>query len=184
MVFPHTKDRAVQTLYQSPDELLELYKYLNFDFEQQAGLQASVPFKAGKWLDSRLTLLGLWMRQKDSDFYDLPFDRHRLLGIKPDLRLTVDGRLQGRAIQGIYDIPALGNLSATLRYTFLDGNAVLTAWCRDILQTAMPCPQIRYGRQWVTNNYSSFRSVGLSFAWKFGGYKEKKREEVDTSRFR
>lgn len=44
----HTKDRAVQTLYQSPDELLELYKYLNFDFEQQAGLQASVPFKAGK----------------------------------------------------------------------------------------------------------------------------------------
>ena len=106
------------------------------------------------------------------------------LSRKPDLRLTVDGRLQGRAIQGIYDIPALGNLSATLRYTFLDGNAVLTAWCRDILQTAMPCPQIRYGRQWVTNNYSSFRSVGLSFAWKFGGYKEKKREEVDTSRFR
>lgn len=193
--FNHTKDRAVQTLYQSPDELLELYKYLNFDFEQQAGLQASVPFKAGKWLNSRLTLLGLWMRQKDSDFYDLPFDRHRLLGIamlnntitlsrKPDLRLTIDGRLQGRAIQGIYDIPALGNLSATLRYTFLDGNAVLTAWCRDILQTSMPCPQIRYARQWVTNEYSSFRSIGLSFAWKFGGYKEKKREAVDTSRFK
>lgn len=193
--FNHTKDRAVQTLYQSPDELLELYKYLNFDFEQQAGLQASVPFKIGKWYNSRLTLIGLWMRQKDSDFYDLPFDRHRLLGIavlnntitlsrKPDIRLTIDGRLQGRAIQGIYDIPTCGDLSATLRYTFLGGNAVLTAWCRDILQTSMPCPQIRYGRQWVTNNYSSFRSVGLSFTWKFGGYKEKKREEVDTSRFK
>ena len=193
--FNHTKDRAVQTLYQSPDELLELYKYLNFDFEQQAGLQASVPFKAGRWLNSRLTLLGLWMRQKDSDFYDLPFDRHRLLGIavlnntitlsrKPDIRLTIDGRLQGRAIQGIYDIPTCGDFSATLRYTFLGGNAVLTAWCRDILQTSMPCPQIRYDRQWVTNNYSSFRSVGLSFTWKFGGYKEKKREEVDTSRFK
>lgn len=193
--FNHTKDRAVQTLYQSPDELLELYKYLNFDFEQQAGLQASIPFKAGRWLNSRLTLLGLWMRQKDSDFYDLPFDRHRLLGIavlnntftlsrKPDIRLTIDGRLQGRAIQGIYDIPTCGDLSATLRYTFLGGNAVLTAWCRDILQTSMPCPQIRYAHQWVTNEYSSFRSVGLSFAWKFGGYKEKKREAVDTSRFK
>lgn len=193
--FNHTKDRALQTLYQSPDELLELYRFLNFDFEQQAGLQASVPFKAGRWLDSRLTLIGMWMRQKDSDFYDLPFDRHRLLGIavlnntftlsrKPDLRLTVDGRLQGRAIQGIYDIPTCGDLSATLRYTFLGGNAVLTAWCRDILQTSMPCPQIRYERQWVTNEYSSFRSVGLSFAWKFGGYKEKKREAVDTSRFK
>ena len=193
--FTHTKDRTLQTLYQSPDELLELYKYQNFDFEQQAGLQASVPFKISKWYNSRLTLIGLWMRQKDSDFYDLPFDRSRLLGIamlnntftlsrKPDLRLTIDGRLQGRAIQGIYDIPACGNLSATLRYSLLDGNTILTAWCRDIFQTSMPCPQIRYDRQWVTNNYSSFRSVGLSFTWKFGGYKEKKREKVDTSRFK
>lgn len=193
--FTHTKDRTLQTLYQSPDELLELYKYQNFDFEQQAGLQASIPFKIGKWYNSRLTLIGLWMRQKDSDFYDLPFDRNRLLGIamlnntftlsrKPDLSLTVDGRLQGRAIQGIYDIPTCGNLSATLRYSFMNGNAILTAWCRDIFQTSMPCPQIRYDRQWVTNNYSSFRSVGLSFTWKFGGYKEKKREKVDTSRFK
>lgn len=193
--FTHTKDRTLQTLYQSPDELLELYKYQNFDFEQQAGLQASIPFKIGKWYNSRLTLIGLWMRQKDSDFYDLPFDRNRLLGIamlnntftlsrKPDLSLTVDGRLQGRAIQGLYDIPTCGNLSATLRYSFMNGNAILTAWCRDIFQTSMPCPQIRYDRQWVTNNYSSFRSVGLSFTWKFGGYKEKKREKVDTSRFK
>lgn len=193
--FTHTKDRTLQTLYQSPDELLELYKYQNFDFEQQAGLQASFPFKIGKWYNSRLTLIGLWMRQKDSDFYDLPFDRNRLLGIamlnntftlsrKPDLSLTVDGRLQGRAIQGIYDIPTCGNLSATLRYSFMNGNAILTAWCRDIFQTSMPCPQIRYDRQWVTNNYSSFRSVGLSFTWKFGGYKEKEREKVDTSRFK
>lgn len=193
--FTHTKDRTLQTLYQSPDELLELYKYQNFDFEQQAGLQASIPFKIGKWYNSHLTLIGLWMRQKDSDFYDLPFDRNRLLGIamlnntftlsrKPDLSLTVDGRLQGRAIQGIYDIPTCGNLSATLRYSFMNGNAILTAWCRDIFQTSMPCPQIRYDRQWVTNNYSSFRSVGLSFTWKFGGYKEKKREKVDTSRFK
>lgn len=193
--FTHTKDRTLQTLYQSPDELLELYKYQNFDFEQQAGLQASIPFKIGKWYNSRLTLIGLWMRQKDSDFYDLPFDRNRLLGIamlnntftlsrKPDLSLTVDGRLQGRAIQGLYDIPTCGNLSATLRYSFMNGNAILTAWCRDIFQTSMPCPQIRYDRQWVTNNYSSFRSIGLSFTWKFGGYKEKKREKVDTSRFK
>ena len=133
------------------------------------------------------------MRQKDSDFYDLPFDRHRLLGIamlnntitlsrKPDLRLTVDGRLQGRAIQGIYDIPALGNLSATLRYTFLDVNAVLTAWCRDILQTATTCQPRGCGRRWVTNNYPTLRSVGWYWAGKCGGYKEKKREEVDTSR--
>ncbi len=191
----HCKDYAVQTLYQSPRELLEIYRSVNFDFLQQAGLQASIPFKAGTWLDSRLTLMGTWTRQKDSDFYDLPFDRHILTGlavlnttftlpVKPDLRLTLNGFFQSGSIQGIYDLPASGNLDLSLRYAFARGNCILTAWCKDIFQTAGVDPQIRYGRQWVTNDYSCFRSIGVSFAWKFGGYKEKKREAVDTSRFK
>ena len=193
--FNHTKDYAVQTLYQSPRELLEIYRFLNFDFLQQAGLQASVPFKAGKWLDSRLTLIGTWTRQKDSDFYDLPFDRHNLTGlavlnatfklpVKPDLRFTLNGFCQAGAIQGIYDLPASGNLDLSLRYAFARGKCVLTAWCKDIFETAGISPRIRYERQWVTNDYSCFRSVGVSFAWRFGGYQEKKREGVDTSRFK
>ena len=193
--FNHSKDYAVQTLYQSPRELLEIYRSVNFDFLQQVGLQASIPFKAGNWLDSRLTLMGTWTRQKDSDFYDLPFDRHILtamtilnatftLPVKPDLRLTLNGFFQSGSIQGIYDIPASGNLDLSLRYAFARGNCILTAWCKDIFETAGVDPQIRYGRQWVTNDYSCFRSVGVSFAWKFGGYQEKKREAVDTSRFK
>ena len=193
--FNHNKDMSMQTLYQSPEELLEIYKFLNFDFRQQAGLQASVPFRAGTWLDSRLTLMGMWLRDKDSDFYDLPFDRRSWAGIavlnatfklpvKPDLRLTLDGFCQTGAIQGTFDLPTSGNVDLGLRYAFAKGNCILTAWCKDIFQTAGIDPQIRYGRQWVTNDYSCFRSVGLSFAWKFGGYQEKKREAVDTSRFK
>ena len=106
------------------------------------------------------------------------------LPVKPDLRLTLNGFCQAGAIQGIYDLPASGNLDLSLRYAFAGGNCILTAWCKDIFETAGIDPQIRYGRQWVTNDYSCFRSVGLSFAWKFGGYKEKKREGVDTSRFK
>ena len=193
--FDHNKDMSMQTLYQSPEKLLEIYKSLNFDFRQQAVVQVSVPFKVGTWLDSRLTLTGLWLRDKDSDFYDLPFDRRSLAGVavlnatfalpvKPDLRLTLNGFCQAGAIQGIYDLPASGNLDLGLRYAFAGGNCILTAWCKDIFETAGIDPQIRYGRQWVTNDYSCFRSVGLSFAWKFGGYQEKKREAVDTSRFK
>ena len=101
--FNHNKDFAVQTLYQSPERLLEIYRSVNFDFLQQAGLQASLPFKAGKWLDARLTLIGVWQRDKDSDFYDLPFDRRIFMGmaslnstfilpVKPDLRPTCGSR--------------------------------------------------------------------------------------------
>ena len=111
----------MQTLYQSPEKLLEIYKSLNFDFRQQAVVQVSVPFKVGQWLDSRLTLVGMWLRDKDSDFYDLPFDRRTLAGVavlnatfklpvKPDLRLTLNGFCQTGAIQGIYDLPTSGNL--------------------------------------------------------------------------
>ena len=193
--FDHNKDMSMQTLYQSPEKLLEIYKSLNFDFRQQAVVQVSVPFKVGQWLDSRLTLVGMWLRDKDSDFYDLPFDRRTLAGVavlnatfklpvKPDLRLTLNGFCQTGAIQGIYDLPTSGNLDLGLRYAFAGGNCILTAWCKDIFQTAGIDPQIRYGRQWVTNDYSCFRSVGLSLAWKFGGYQEKKREAVDTSRFK
>ena len=193
--FDHNKDMSMQTLYQSPERLLEIYRFLNFDYRQQAVVQASVPFKVGQWLDSRLTLVGMWLRDKDSDFYDLPFDRRTLAGVavlnatfklpvKPDLRLTLNGFCQTGAIQGIYDLPTSGNLDLGLRYAFAGGNCILTAWCKDIFQTAGIDPQIRYGRQWVTNDYSCFRSVGLSFAWKFGGYQEKKREGVDTSRFK
>ena len=193
--FNHNKDQSMQMLYQSPRELLEIYKFLNLDFRQQAGVQVSAPFKVGQWLDSRLTLVGMWLRDKDSDFYDLPFDRRTLAGVavlnatfklpvKPDLRLTLNGFCQTGAIQGIYDLPTSGNLDLGLRYAFAGGNCILTAWCKDIFQTAGIDPQIRYGRQWVTNDYSCFRSVGLSFAWKFGGYQEKKREGVDTSRFK
>ena len=193
--FSHTEDYATQTLYQSPERLVEIYRYLNFDFQRQAGIQASLPFKIKKWLDSRLTLIDVWMREKDNDFYDMPFDRRICYGMavwnntvtlstRPDLRLTLNGFVRSKAHQGTYDLPASGNVDIALRYAFAGKNCILSAWCKDIFETAGIDPYIRLARQWVTNDYSCYRSVGLSFTWKFGGYQEKRREAVDTSRFK
>lgn len=193
--FSHTEDYATQTLYQSPERLVEIYRYLNFDFQRQAGIQASLPFKIKKWLDSRLTLIGVWMREKDNDFYDMPFDRRICYGMavwnntvmlstRPDLRLTLNGFVRSKAHQGTYDLPASGNVDIALRYAFAGKNCILSAWCKDIFETAGIDPYVRIARQWVTNDYSCYRSVGLSFTWKFGGYQEKRREAVDTSRFK
>ena len=49
-----------------------------------------------------------------------------------------------------------------------------------------------YGNQHGSTERSNIRKIkedhvrafGISFNYKFGGYKEKKREEVDTSRFK
>lgn len=193
--YSHTKDNATQTLYQSSERLVEIYKYLNFDFEQQVGVQSVIPFKAGNWLDSRLTLVGVYDRQKDSDFWDIPFDRKVVYGMaslsntftlssKPDIKLIVSGMIRSKAIQGIYDLPTSGNLNAALRISFAGGKALLTLRCNDIFETAQISPRIRFAMQNVTNHYAAFREFGVSFTYKFGGYKEKNRESVDTSRFK
>ncbi len=194
--FNRAGDHFTQTLYQSPERLAEIYRYVNFDYQQQAGLQASVPFRAGKWLDSRVTLVGAYQRVKDSDFYDSPFDRRIAFGqamwdntvalsAKPDVKLTLQGFARSKYYQGLYDLPASGYVNIGLRYAFAGGgDCVLGAWCNDPFETSGIDPRIRYARQWVTNDYSCYRSAGLSFTWRFGGYKEKKREEVDTSRFK
>ena len=78
-----------------------------------------VPFKVKKWLDSRITAIGFRYSQKDSDFWDIPFDRKLYtfvltmnntftLSTKPDLKFTLSGFYQNKAIQGIFDLPRSG----------------------------------------------------------------------------
>lgn len=155
----------------------------------------AIPFKVKDWLNSRLTLIGLWHREKDGDFWDIPFDRKQCYGIaqmnntftlstKPDLKLTVTGFVHSKAIQGIYDLPTSGNVNIALRYGFAKNKAILNLYCNDIFETGQISPRIRFKTQNVTNHYSCFREFGVSFTYKFGGYKEKQREAVDTSRFK
>jgi len=106
------------------------------------------------------------------------------LSTKPDLRLQIDGRLQTKAIQGTYDLPASASLDVKLRYAFAKGKAVLQLYCNDIFETSQIDPYIRYANQWVDNDYSCFRQWGASFTWQFGAYKEKKRTAVDSARFK
>lgn len=194
--YSRTKNKEMQTLYQSPERLVEIYKCFNFDFSEQAGVVMVLPFKVKNWLDARFTAVGLRYRQKDSDFWDIPFDRKMYtfvltmnntftLSTKPDLKLTLSGFYQNRAIQGTFDLPRSGNLDVALRYTFAKGKAQLTLKCADIFNTSTISTRIGYGNQYVRNHYiRTTREFGISFSYKFGGYKEKKRANVDTSRFK
>ena len=106
------------------------------------------------------------------------------LATKPDLKLKIIGMVHSDAIQGIYDLPTSGGLNATLRYGFAKGKGILNLYCNDIFESAQISPHIRFKTQNVTNHYSCFREFGVSITYKFGGYKEKQREGVDTSRFK
>ena len=193
--FSYTDDHFMQTLYQRGDELTETFRWVNLDFQQQAGLMAAVPLKLGGWYSGNLTATGVWMRHKDSDFYDIPFDRSRLLGVfslrndfhisrSPEITLSLNGQVQTKAIQGNYDLPAAGRVDAAVQLKFLkDRRATLKVYCYDMFETSHIDPYIRFKGQDFSMKMSSFRHVGVTFSYAFGGYKEKKHKVVDTSRF-
>lgn len=193
--FSYTDDHFMQTLYQRKDELTETFRWVNFDFQQQAGLMAAVPLKLGGWYSGNLTATGVWMRHKDSDFYDIPFDRSKLLGVfslkndfriskNPEITLSLNGQVQTKAIQGDYDLPAAGRVDAAVQLKFLKNKrATLKVYCADMFETSHIDPYIRFKGQDFSMKMSSFRHVGVTFSYAFGGYKEKKHKAVDTSRF-
>ena len=193
--FGHTDDYFVQTQYLDPDRLKSIFKWVNFDYQQTAGLQLAIPFKAGQWLDSRLTVTGQYQHEKDSDFYDMSFDRHKVyfyvilnnsftVSRKPHLIMNVNGIYNTAAIQGLYDLPQSGNLDMSLTWRFLKEKANLTVGCYDVLETQGISPYMNCGKQVVYNHYPSYREFKLTFSYRFGAYKDKERKEVDTSRFR
>lgn len=193
--FCHTDDYFVQTQYLDPNRLKSIFKWVNFDYQQTAGLQLAIPFKAGQWLDSRLTVTGQYQHEKDSDFYDMSFDRHKVylyvilnnsftISRKPHLIMNVNGSYNTAAIQGLYDLPQSGNLDMSLTWRFLKEKANLTVGCYDVLETQGISPYMNYGKQVVYNHYPSYREFKMTFSYRFGAYKDKERKEVDTSRFR
>ncbi|MDR2970039.1 MAG: TonB-dependent receptor [Tannerellaceae bacterium] len=188
-------DYFTQIPYQSDDELKNVFRYENFDFGLKTGLVAIVPFKVGTVWDSRWTVQGFRMREKSADFHGMSFDRESYVGAVitqntfslpglSNLKLTVDGKYVTGGIQGLYDLGAIRQLDAGLKYLFADDKASLTLTAYDIFKTGYPKTiAINQGNQWSRmTKLNDLHYVQLSFAWKFGGYKAKEHKAVDTSR--
>ena len=193
--FSHCKDYFIQLLYQNPDRLVQTYRTMNEDFRQQAAIQTTIPISVGNWWKANIGIIGIWQRDKDSDFYDIPFDRDIFSGMalmdntftlstKYNLKLLVNGLIRSKSIQGIYDLPASGNLDASIRWGFADGRGLLNIYCSDIFQTSKISPEIDYDGMYLKAGVKNYRRFGVALTWKFGGYSEKKREAVDTERFK
>lgn len=193
--FSHTKDNFISQLYQNPDRLVQTYRTMNEDFRQQAVIQTTIPISVGNWWNANIGIIGFWQRDKDSDFYDIPFDRDIFYGIalmdntftlstRYNLKILVNGLISSKTIQGIYDLPANGKLDASIRWGFADGRGLLNIFCSDIFQTSKISPEIDYGGMYLKAGVKNYRRFGVALNWKFGGYTEKRREAVDTERFK
>ena len=193
----YTPDYFAQLPYQSDTELKTVFRFENMDYSLEAGLAVIIPFNVGRFWNSRITLRGWRMQEKNDNFHGISYNREAYLGLahmsntfnlcdKPNLKMTIDGQyVTPGAIQGIYDLGSMYEISAGLKWTFLNDRASLTLKGDDIFASSIPRTiKINQGNQWSRmRKLNDERCLKLSFVWTFGGYKEREHDSIDTSRF-
>ena len=193
----YTPDYFAQLPYQSDTELKTVFRFENMDYSLEAGLAVIIPFNVGRFWNSRITLRGWRMQEKNDNFHGISYNREAYLGLahmsntfnlcdKPNLKMTIDGQyVTPGAIQGIYDLGSMYEISAGLKWTFLNDRASLTLKGDDIFASSIPRTiKINQGNQWSRmRKLNDERCLKLSFVWKFGGYKEREHDSIDSSRF-
>ena len=194
MAFASLKpDYFVQLPYQTTERMAVIMKETNFDYSNSYGLQASVIFNAGKWLNGNVFAVGTYKHDKSSNFFDLPFNRKKLsvilggtasvkLSSTQDLRLILNPFYQTKAIQGVYDISPVFRMDAKLQWSSHDGKWGVRLNGSNIFNNRFDTRSVQGNQDYrMTINYN-WASVTFAVIYKFGGYKEKNVKAVDTSR--
>lgn len=194
MAFASLKpDYFVQLPYQTTERMAVIMKETNFDYSNSYGLQASVIFNAGKWLNGNVFAVGTYKHDKSSNFFDLPFNRKKLSVIlggtasvklcnTQDLRLILNPFFQSKAIQGVYDISPVFRMDAKLQWSSHDGKWGVRLNGSNIFNNRFDTRSVQGNQDYRMKINYNWSSVTFAVIYKFGGYKEKTVKEVDTSR--
>ena len=194
MAFASLKpDYFVQLPYQTTERMAVIMKETNFDYSNSYGLQASVIFNAGKWLNGNVFAVGTYKHDKSSNFFDLPFNRKKfsvILGgtasVKlcntQDLRLILNPFYQTKAIQGVYDISPIFRMNAKLQWSSHNGKWGLRLNGSNIFNNLYDTRSVQGNQDYRMKINYNWASVTFAVIYKFGGYKEKNVKAVDTSR--
>lgn len=187
-------DKIQQMTYQHHDELRSVFQTVNMDIYNMYGAVAVIPFRPFDFMSSRLTLMGCAIHNKGT-LYDVSFDRKKLFGraeLNNTFYLTKDRNLSlelrgyciSPVIQGLYDVDLIYNVSAGLTWTFAKKKMRLTVRGSDLFEGGNPVTHIdEQGQKSRMKLWQDSRNVTFTLRYSFGGYKEKKSKEVDTSRF-
>ncbi|MFI3266154.1 MAG: outer membrane beta-barrel protein [Rikenellaceae bacterium] len=188
-----TNDYFTQNAYLSPDKFSLIYKNINFDYSRQYGVNAIIPFSVGKWLSSKVTLTGVRMEQKCSDFFGSPLNRSTWFGIamldntlkiSDNISFNLNTYCHTTTIQGLFDLGSAWGLESGVKWSLLNKKLDITASCNDIFKSKMPRVTQNYQGQELSMYTGAYtRQFSLNLSYTFGGYTQKERQEVDSSRF-
>lgn len=189
-------DNFNQLPYQSQERLALIFQTLNFDYAAKLGFNVIIPFQIGGFIDSRFMLNGYYDKVKSSHFHDMSFKKDEFalytsldntfnISSKPNIKAELSGAFTTPNIQGPMNISKMYKVDIGLKWTSNNERSELSIRVNDIFNSWQPkLIELREKSQDVSMRLiNDTRSVSLSFSYKFGGYKESRRKEVDTSRF-
>lgn len=181
--------------YQSPDALQLIYQNRNIKKFDILSFNASAPVKFGKVAYTDITARAYMQHFKSKEWHELAYDHHKwvaelnshttfYLNSRKTLTADLDIWYVSPALNGEWDIDGFCNVSAGVKWKFLNDNAVLSFDCSDIFESAMPDIHTRIStqNQRLKQNFYQ-RTFNVGFTWKFGGYKELRTRRPDTSRY-
>ena len=186
-------DYFVQMAYQPTDRMAVIMKETNFDYSNYFGLQASMQFRVGQWLNGNIMGTALYRHDKSMNFFDLPIDRTRLSSIlggmavvkfsqRHNIQFILNPFFQTKAIQGGYDIDPFLRLNATLRYTSKNGKWSLVAKGENILNSRISTRSTIANQNYAMRVWMPYTNYSLTAVYRIGNFKEKQKKQVDTSR--
>lgn len=185
---------STQLLYQKPNELIAIYKYLNFKYSNKIGVMSVIPINWTKFFDSRLTVNAFLMKQKGV-LENIAFNREKISGRinlnntiyllnKKNLYLQISAWYQLPSIQGLYDVSNLWNASASISWQSLDKRWNVSLEGEDIFNSYILKSKVNYNNQiYNFTNKVYNQTLKLSIKYIFNGYKDKKKNVINTSRF-
>ncbi len=192
-VFAEASPRySTQMLYQDPNDLIARYRYYNMKSSDKLGLLAVMPFSFGSWNENNITLNSFYMRQV-GEFESDKFDRNTIGGRVSmtsnfyfnsgrNLCAQLSGWYQFPAIQGIYDIGPMANVSASFTWKPLKTSLAVIVTANDIFKTYLMAASTDFKSQkYRFENNLDVRYFGLSVQYTFNNFSQKSRT-VDIGR--
>ena len=193
-------DYFSQTFYQSDKELKGIYKVINYKRFYQIGIAQIIPVIFSSCFNTTFTFNTVYINNKgsitDKDlFSNIIYNKKKIYGNyqilnnfviskRNGLHLQLKAWLQTGAINGLYDLSARSNISASITWKKPKSPWSLVITGDDILNTNNGKKTIRNGLQHSDlKQYLDYKLISASIRYSFGGYKEKKIRIIDSSRF-
>ncbi|MBR1627136.1 MAG: outer membrane beta-barrel protein [Bacteroidales bacterium] len=191
----YVKDNIVAQRYQMQDTLLMLRQTINLKKTQVFFFNFAFPVQIGKYITSQFQLQARWQRYQADDWFSHSFDNRYwqytainstdiLLSSKPKVMFSLNTMWHSHGYAAMTEYNGAISVDAAVKGQFWEDRLILRLSCVGIFESEDSrtfCNELN--QDWQINSNFYNRAFHFSVVYKFRGYTQRERKEVDTSRF-